>query len=79
VASGAHAEARLALNNARLHRQEALLAAAARRHRRPERPLEARVRAAEAGLELARENLGYTRIVAPAYGMTGQRLVRSWR
>ena len=65
-------EAQLALNNAQLEQQKALLAAIDTQ----ERQLQAQVRAAEAQLELARNNLGYTRILAPADGMAGQRLVR---
>ena len=65
-------EAQLALNGAQLEQQEALLAAIGIQ----ERQLQAQVRAAEAQLELARNNLGYTRILAPADGMAGQRLVR---
>jgi membrane fusion protein (multidrug efflux system) len=65
-------EAQLALNNAQLDQQKALLAAIDTQ----EQLLQAQLRSAEAQLELARNNLGYTRIIAPADGMTSQRLVR---
>lgn len=65
-------DAQLVLNNAQLDQQRALLAAIDVQ----EKQLTAQVRAAEAELDLARNNLGYTRIVSPADGMTGQRQVR---
>src|SRR4051794_9659992 len=54
-------EAQLALNSAQLEQQKALLAAVDIQ----ERQLQAQVHAAEAQRELARNNLGYTRITAP--------------
>ncbi|MBK1660873.1 HlyD family secretion protein [Paracraurococcus ruber] len=65
-------EAQLALNQAQLDQQRALLAAIDQQ----EQQLRAQVQAAEAQRELARNNLGYTRILAPADGMVGQRQVR---
>jgi membrane fusion protein (multidrug efflux system) len=63
--------AELALNNAQLDQQKALLASLDVQQKQ----LEAQVRAAEAALDLARDNLGYTRITAPADGMAGQQQV----
>jgi membrane fusion protein (multidrug efflux system) len=64
--------AQLALNTAQLHQQKALLASLDVQ----EQQLTAQVRAAEAQVTLARNNLGYTRILSPADGMVGQRQVR---
>jgi membrane fusion protein (multidrug efflux system) len=65
--------AQLSLNNAQLDQQKALLASLDVQ----EKQLEAQVRAAEAQAALARNNLGYTRILSPADGLVGQRQVRS--
>ncbi len=65
-------KAQLALNAAQLDQQKALLASLDVQ----EQELTAQVRAAEAQVTLARNNLGYTRIVSPADGMVGQRQVR---
>ena len=64
-------DAQLALNNAQLDEQRALLAGLDVQQQQ----LEAQRRAAQAQLELARNNLGYTRITAPADGLAGQRQV----
>jgi membrane fusion protein (multidrug efflux system) len=64
--------AQLSLNNAQLDQQKALLASLDVQ----EKQLEAQVRAAEAQAALARNNLDYTKILAPADGMVGQRQVR---
>jgi membrane fusion protein (multidrug efflux system) len=64
--------AQLVLNNAQLDQQRALLASLDVQQKQ----LEAQVRAAEAQVLLANNNLGYTRITAPADGMAGQRQVR---
>jgi membrane fusion protein (multidrug efflux system) len=64
--------AQLALNTAQLDQQKALLAGLDVQQKQ----LAAQMRAAQAQLDLARNNLGYTRITAPADGMTGQRQVR---
>ena len=64
--------AQLLLNKAQLDQQKALLASLDVQ----EKQLAAQVRAAEAQVTLARNNLGYTRIVSPADGMVGQRQVR---
>jgi membrane fusion protein, multidrug efflux system len=65
-------QAQLALNSAQLDQQKALLAALDVQ----EEELRAQVRAAQAQLDLANNNLGYTRIVSPADGIAGQRQVR---
>jgi membrane fusion protein, multidrug efflux system len=65
-------QAQLELNNAQLDQQKAQLTSLDVQQKQ----LEAQVRAAEAQLQLARNNLGYTRITAPADGMAGQRQVR---
>jgi membrane fusion protein, multidrug efflux system len=65
-------DAQLQLNEAQLDQQKALLAALDVQ----ENQLKAQVKAAEAQLTLAQNNLGYTRIVSPADGLVGQRLVR---
>jgi membrane fusion protein (multidrug efflux system) len=64
--------AQLALNLAQLDQQKALLASLDIQ----ERQLMAQVRAAEAQVALARNDIDYTRIVAPADGMVGERQVR---
>jgi len=64
--------AQLMLNLAQLDQQKAMLASLDIQ----ERQLLAQVRAAEAQVALARNNIDYTRIVSPADGMVGQRLVR---
>jgi membrane fusion protein (multidrug efflux system) len=65
-------DAQLQLNEAQLDQQKALLASLDVQ----ENQLKAQVRGAEAQLDLARNNLGYTRIVSPADGLVGQRQVR---
>jgi membrane fusion protein, multidrug efflux system len=67
-----HTAAQLLLNKAQLDQQKALLATLDVQ----EQELGAQVRAAEAQVTLARNNLGYTRIVSPVDGMVGQRQVR---
>ncbi len=64
--------AQLLLNQAQLDQQKAILASLDVQQDQ----LEAQVRAAEAQVTLARNNLGYTRIVSPVDGMVGQRQVR---
>jgi membrane fusion protein (multidrug efflux system) len=64
--------AQLMLNTAQLDQQKALLASLDVQ----EKQLLAQVRAAEAQVALARNNIDYTRIVSPADGMVGQRQVR---
>jgi len=64
--------AELALNHAQLDQQQALLASLDVQ----EKQLEAQVRAAEAQVMLAQNNLDYTHIVSPADGLVGQRQVR---
>jgi membrane fusion protein (multidrug efflux system) len=64
--------AQLVLNNAQLDQQKAVLDSLDVQKLQ----LEAQVRAAEAQVQLAGNNLGYTKIVAPADGMAGQRQVR---
>ena len=66
------AEAQLQLNDAQLDQQKATLASLDVQGEQ----LAAQVKAAEAQVQLARNNLGYTRIVAPADGLVGQRQVR---
>jgi membrane fusion protein, multidrug efflux system len=63
--------AQLALNQAQLDQQKALLDSLDVQ----ERVLGAQVRAAEAQVTLAHNNLGYTNIVSPVDGMVGQRQV----
>jgi membrane fusion protein, multidrug efflux system len=65
--------AQLQLNNAQLDQQKALLAGLDVQ----EKQLRAQVQGAEAQVALARNNLGYTRIVSPADGIVGQRQVRT--
>jgi membrane fusion protein (multidrug efflux system) len=64
--------AQLTLNQAQLDQQKALLASLDVQ----EKQLAAQVDAAEAQVQLAQNNLGYTRIVSPVEGMVGQRQVR---
>jgi membrane fusion protein (multidrug efflux system) len=64
--------AQLQLNSAQLDQQKALLASLDVQ----EKQLAAQVKAAEAQVQLARNNLDYTKIVAPADGVVGQRQVR---
>jgi membrane fusion protein (multidrug efflux system) len=64
--------AQLQLNNAQLDQQKALLASLDVQ----EKQLSAQVQAAQAQVKLARNNLEYTKIVAPADGLVGQRQVR---
>jgi membrane fusion protein (multidrug efflux system) len=64
--------AQLQLNVAQLDQQKALLASLDVQ----ENQLKAQVRGAEAQVALAGNNVDYTRIVAPADGMVGQRQVR---
>ena len=65
-------DAQLQLNNAQLDQQKALLASLDVQ----EFQLEAQVRGAEAAVTLARNNMGYTRILSPADGLVSQRQVR---
>jgi membrane fusion protein (multidrug efflux system) len=65
-------DAQLLLNQAQLDQQRALLASLDVQGNQ----LQAQVEAAEAQLSLAQDNMGYTRIVSPADGLVGQRLVR---
>jgi membrane fusion protein, multidrug efflux system len=64
--------AELSLNQAQLDQQKALLASLDVQ----EEQLKAQVRAAEAQMILAQNNLDHTRIVSPADGLLGQRQVR---
>jgi membrane fusion protein (multidrug efflux system) len=64
--------AQLLLNKAQLDQQKAQLDSLDVQ----EQQLAAQVQAADAQVTLARNNLGYTRIVSPADGMVGQRQVR---
>jgi membrane fusion protein (multidrug efflux system) len=65
-------QAQLALNDAQLDQQKAILASLDVQQTQ----LEAQVRAAEAQVTLARNNVDDTRIVSPADGLVGQRQVR---
>lgn len=65
-------QAQLQLNEAQVDQQKAILASL----NVQEAQLAAQVRGAEAQATLARSNLSYTRITAPAEGMVGQRQVR---
>jgi membrane fusion protein (multidrug efflux system) len=65
--------AQLLLNRAQLDQQKALLASLDVQ----EKQLEAQVRAAAAQVTLARNNVDYTRILAPADGLVGLRQVRA--
>lgn len=64
--------AQLLLNQAQLDQQKALLASLDVQ----EKQLAAQVRAADAGVRLAQNNLDDTRILSPADGLVGQRQVR---
>ncbi len=64
--------AQLVLNNAQLDQQKSLLDSLGIQQKQ----LEAQVQAADAQVQLAANNLRYTRITAPADGMVGQRQVR---
>jgi membrane fusion protein (multidrug efflux system) len=64
--------AQLQLNGAQLDQQKAVLASLDVQ----EKQLAAQVKGAEAQVRLARNNLDYTKIVAPADGLVGQRQVR---
>ena len=72
VANEKRTAAQLLLNRAQLDQQKALLASLDVQ----EQQLTAQVRAAEAQVTLARNNVSYTRIVSPVDGMVGQRQVR---
>jgi membrane fusion protein (multidrug efflux system) len=65
-------QAQLALNAAQLDQQKVALDSLDLHQKQ----LAAQVEAARSQLELARNNLGYTRITSPADGMVGQRQVR---
>jgi membrane fusion protein (multidrug efflux system) len=65
-------EAQVLLNKAQLDQQKALLASLDVQ----EKQLQAQLAAAKAAVDLARDNLNYTRIVSPADGLVGQRQVR---
>lgn len=67
------ASAQLELSRAQLDQQNALLTGLDVQ----ERLLAAQVKASEAQVSLAENNLNYTRIVAPADGLVGQRQVRA--
>jgi membrane fusion protein, multidrug efflux system len=64
--------AQFQLNSAQLDQQKALLASLDVQ----EKQLAAQVKGAEAQVQLARNNLDYTKIAAPADGLVGQRQVR---
>jgi membrane fusion protein, multidrug efflux system len=64
--------AQLLLNKAQLDQQKAILASLDVQ----EQQLDAQVRAAKAQAALAQNNVTYTRILSPANGLVGQRLVR---
>jgi membrane fusion protein (multidrug efflux system) len=66
------ATAQRELNVAQLEQQKALLVALDTQQKQ----IEAQIRAAEAQVTLASDNLRYTRILAPADGLVGQRQVR---
>jgi len=71
-ANDKRANAQHKLNEAELDQQKALLAAIDVQ----EKQVQAQIRAAEAQVTLATDNLRYTRILAPADGLVGQRQVR---
>ena len=71
-ANAKRATAQRKLNDAQLDQQKALLAAIDVQ----EKQIRAQISAAEAQVTLAADNLRYTRIVAPADGLVGQRQVR---
>jgi membrane fusion protein (multidrug efflux system) len=66
------ASAQRLLNVAQLDQQKALLAGLDIQ----EKQLQAQIKAADAQVSLASDNLGYTRIFSPADGLVGQRQVR---
>jgi membrane fusion protein (multidrug efflux system) len=66
-------QAQLQLNEAQLDQQKSLLDALDTQ----EKQLAAQVLAARADVDLATDNLGYTRIMAPVDGLVGQRQVRA--
>ncbi|PZV40102.1 secretion protein HlyD [Mesorhizobium kowhaii] len=72
-ANAKRAVAQKAINTAQLDQQKAILAGLDIQ----ERQIKAQSEAAAAQVQLASNNLGYTRILAPADGLVGQRLVRS--
>jgi membrane fusion protein (multidrug efflux system) len=71
-ANAKRATAQRKLNEAQLDQQKALLTALDVQ----EKQIQAQIRAAEAQLALATDNLRYTRILSPADGLVGQRQVR---
>jgi membrane fusion protein (multidrug efflux system) len=71
-ANDKRANAQHKLNEAQLDQQKALLAGIDVQ----EKQVQAQIRAAEAQVTLASDNLRYTRILAPADGLVGQRQVR---
>ena len=71
-ANAKRATAQRKLNDAQLDQQKAILAAIDIQ----EKQIRAQISAAEAQVTLAADNLRYTRIVAPADGLVGQRQVR---
>src|ERR1700677_92725 len=71
-ANDKRAHAQLELNKAQLLQQKAVLAGLDIQ----EKQLEAQIRAADAQVALASDNLRYTHIVSPADGIVGQRQVR---
>jgi membrane fusion protein (multidrug efflux system) len=71
-ANDKRSNAQLELNRAQLDQQKALLAALDVQ----EKQIQAQVRAAEAQVALATDNVRYTRILSPADGLVGQRQAR---
>jgi membrane fusion protein, multidrug efflux system len=71
-ANDKRAHAQLELNKAQLEQQKAVLAGLDIQQKQ----IEAQIRAAEAQVALASDNLRYTHIVSPADGLVGQRQVR---
>src|ERR1700689_213927 len=71
-ANDKRAHAQLELNKAQLAQQKAVLAGLDIQQKQ----IEAQIRAAEAQVALASDNLTYTHIVSPADGLVGQRQVR---
>ena len=71
-ANAKRAHAQLELNKAQLEQQKAVLAGLDIQQKQ----IEAQIRAAEAQVALAGDNLRYTHIVSPADGLVGQRQVR---
>jgi membrane fusion protein, multidrug efflux system len=71
-ANDKRAHAQLELNKAQLLQQKAVLAGLDIQQKQ----IEAQIRATEAQVALASDNLGYTHIVSPADGIVGQRQVR---